>query len=121
MSIKKFRAWDKQLKEWAYFTLDELAQGSCGLIWMHLENWCQSTGLTDKNGLDIWEGDLLQYENATTGRSTENILEVSFEKGRFVAYGKNRKEYNASYLGTPSFSKNFKVIGNIYQNKDVLN
>lgn len=71
----------------------------------------QYTGLKDKNGVEIYEGDILQsYARTYLGK-------VKFEDGCFI-FENNRFKTNTliHFMGDTYF----EVIGNIYENSDFL-
>lgn len=124
----KFRAWDKHSQK--MFANDELliwnnnvyANDSKKLTCNNLKGWSiddeylmQSTGLRDKNGKEIFEGDILDYK----GRKALVRWHGSYASFiyRFVDELQNRKtEWKPLYL---AYMK-CEIIGNIYENRELL-
>jgi uncharacterized phage protein (TIGR01671 family) len=92
---------DSTVKEVGTFELccDSYLNDKSGMVLM------QFTGLHDKNGKEIYEGDVVDIEG--------EICEVKYNAPRFAAYNSQRYEWNIEYQGV-------EVIGNIYENGDLL-
>lgn len=73
----------------------------------------QFTGLHDKNGTEIYEGDILEIENETNAQ-------VLFGDGMFVGKEINGWDPMADYFPLGGNVKTAKVIGNIYENPELL-
>ena len=127
--IPKFRAWIKEEKCFAdYIETIRYYAKEVDLCWGGIcESDCfdfegviftQSTGLKDKNGKEIFEGDILAVE-ADDGVI---ILKVSWddEHALFVIKTKKFNEETALAELVDDNSYPFEVIGNIYENKELL-
>lgn len=100
----KFRAWDKYDKKMIYdVTYDkESTQGVRPWVFM------QFTGLTDVNGKEIYEGDIMGYDDKRR-RKVRKI--VKYEHRDCEEYG--------DFIGFEVFD-DMVVIGNIYENPELL-
>lgn len=133
----KFRAWDKEYEKMTYFDdvdyqytpplvfrLDQVFKKDCN--YDDYEDFeyndvtdivevMQYTGLHDKNGKEIYEGDIVKVRRYS---SFETEV-VKFDKGCFYAgmhYGSSTR--TTLKLIQPKMTE---VIGNIYENKELLN
>ena len=125
--IPKFRAWHKTWEEMGKvkrIRFDDIGNVTTvlfeGKIFGANEKideikLMQSTGLKDKNGKEIFEGDIVDYK----GRKAVVKWHGSYASFiyRFVDELQERKsEWKPLYLAY----YHFEVIGNIYENKELL-
>lgn len=123
--IPKYRAWDKTDKEMYLvdeinFNRGEFESIGDGITFMRMADeieLMQSIGLKDKNGQEIFEGDVV-----TNGWKRQVVTfgtqEVEEDFGSIRIY----RGFNL-YLGggyPNAIMSEFEVVGNIYENPDLL-
>ena len=107
-----FRAWDKELKEMEYFDLHHL------IGQQQRKEIMQFTGLLDKNGKEIYEGDIVTLKYLNDTGKTAMVVEWANENfGWYFTRGKNSKFSLA--IGSLQENTEIKVVSNIY-NPDLL-
>lgn len=144
MRVLKFRAWDKQQKK--MIVVPHLSFGDDGkaltiMIWHKTAEMydralvvgetaelMQFTGLLDKNGREVYEGDIVEIKGAYGGKQQVHVL-----------WGKTTPMYEWMCAGTwllsrfsngnegplypycqPSHGFEVSVIGNIYETPELL-
>lgn len=73
----------------------------------------QFTGLTDKNGVEIWEGDIVQYPDFYVG---DSIVPSGIEVIEWELNGFN----SILCFGYAEYPDYVEVIGNIFENPSLL-
>ena len=120
----KFRAYDSGSLSRMYQP-DEVMVGD-GNIWIIDEdsvagdwivnndiNLMQSTGIKDKNGKEIFEGDIVLVLDSPYTVFYDN------ERGSYRLKPHDAR-WNVDYMSNFAHSGNFEVVGNIYENKEQL-
>ena len=125
----KFRAWDKKrslmsrVANWIFpckmgFGLIELkdqpATHEARYGYGELE-LMQYTGLKDKNGVEIYEGDGVKGSMLVAMRRV--TLEITWEDAGFASRDTVTRD---EYLVTRGNALNWEVIGNIYENPELV-
>lgn len=85
------------------------------------ETLSQYTGLTDKNGRKIFEGDIVQYSTNTNRSTNKEFHEVVFEtRGGSGYFGIKISNVETWQFCLEVPAKLMEVIGNIYDNPELM-
>ena len=93
--VIKFRAWDKK---------DKVMREVYGM---------QFTGLKDKNGKEIYEGDIVETPHKLMKKYKWQVI---FHKGAFVL----SDSIGFRYFYGKKYTQKYEVIGNRYENPELL-
>lgn len=89
-------------------------KGTIGTFFVKTDTVGQFTGKYDKNGKEIYEGDILRHLNGNTFQVLYSNRTTSF-----ILISISHKEVGLD-LGIYDTENCFEVIGNIYDNKELL-
>jgi len=130
----KFRAWDKKNKIMGnVLIIDHVGEATEGLVIEHKKVaydldfkkdyiLMQYTGLKDKDGKEIYEGDIVKISHRYKGRKHTgaiiwNVYEWHVANFYFSHYDNPASAFSE---GTNNKDVKFEIIGNIYENPELV-
>lgn len=107
----KFRVWHKKANYMCMNVTTDLLNKDY-VVFM------QYTGLKDKNGKEIYEGDIVSFYNDEEYRFKSTNALVIYDSAAFML---EHKKLGKEYLGEMDIENmGIKIIGNIYENPELL-
>ena len=118
----KFRAWNKPTMQMTYWpSLQIMLESSNGTFHdkrnflAEFNDFMQFTGLKDSKGKEIYEGDICKYFQKTPLGWIPHKGEMVFDNRQFKI-----KAFVDDIWDFESDAKDIEVIGNIYENPELL-
>lgn len=103
----KFRVWSMSHE----CMLPILREDDFGVLENNDHIVMQFTGLHDKNGKEIWEGDVVINRNNNWAENLKKPCIVEYEEGGFNPFVGDDRAWETKYV---------EVLGNIYENPELL-
>ena len=121
----KFRAWDGVDYMSNPFTLHDIQDGKIEFTHDEKIVFMQYTGLKDKNGVEIYKGDIMLIKERGANYPLKYIVVFNEpELGFRLRWEGRYKETDSGFYDkkiSQSSYEVFEIIGNIYSNPELLN
>lgn len=126
--IPRYRAWDKLDKEiyeveeinWFDGEFDFIGDGITFKRDADEVELMQSTGLKDKNGKEIFEGDIVSLYSVARVIKKNNLLGFYIEEGEKIGYFSDIVDVDRLEFFVKDFGEVAEILGNIYENQELL-
>lgn len=126
-NLLRYRAWDKIRKKMGVVISNNWMTGVANIIIDNKETLrqerdyilMQSTGLFDKNGVEVFEGDVVQFEDCYIESDFLYINKgiVEWSQGRFTVTNRDSVEMEDLLDGE---LLDVTIISNIYENPELM-
>lgn len=122
----KFRVWDKNVKvlrpvdyidlqkQIVTYHISDLAIAACPIKNIVL---MQSTGMKDKNGTEIYEGDIVK---PVSFASWIGVVKYSSENAAYILDDHNNEFIRSENVYLSQFNEGLEIIGSIYENVNLI-
>lgn len=133
--VPKFRAWLKDEKEMqGVLAFDTRGHSFLGIEGTHVtvDGWCdnfevgkqavlmQSTGLKDKNGVEIFKGDIVSVRNHPFQKTEKSGAGIEIDGDYAISWNEGDLTWCAGNLLLARLKPYVTVAGNIYENPEML-
>jgi uncharacterized phage protein (TIGR01671 family) len=133
MRTIKFRAWDESIRRMCEVVSLDFRSNQARVRWyesetkqgeyyelLHSDNLIlmQFTGLVDKDGKEIYEGDIITIDSEFDKKHYKGNVYWNWKLGMFRMKSFDRESFFGVLLTQPHYEA--KVIGNIFQNPELL-
>ena len=122
--VPKFRAWDKGLEFMMPVESIDFEYGMINInaAWRTFEEieLMQSTGLRDKNGVEIFEGDVVSVRNHPFQKTEKSGAGIEIDGDYAISWNEGDLTWCAGNLLLARLKPYVTVAGNIYENPELL-
>ena len=137
----KFRGKNLDTNEWCYGCLEFMDEyfgiihaynkrATTAVRFVSSQSVGQFTGLRDKNGREIYEGDIIRKTETTYRMTDLGVVRYCNEEAKFVLHVTDKYgEYDFSFVkdfqsqdghATVPCHNEYEVVGNVYDDKELL-